>query len=197
MKAVLISVQPKWCELIASGKKTIEVRKTRPKIETPFTVYVYMTKHKWIFKLLPFLKNRFAKIIGEFVCDRIDEFDSEWSERAYACAPTDIQCTMPMSEENAIKICKEKGSMTLEDIIDYFGDEEWRAYFWHITEPKLFDKPKELCEFYAPCRKGKETADESCKGCSYAFKGVSTGEIICDNAITRPPQSFCYIEVDE
>lgn len=32
MKAVLISIQPKWCELIASGKKTIEVRKTRPKI---------------------------------------------------------------------------------------------------------------------------------------------------------------------
>lgn len=25
MKAVLISIQPKWCELIASGKKTIEV----------------------------------------------------------------------------------------------------------------------------------------------------------------------------
>ena len=71
MKSVLISVRPKWCELIASGKKTIEVRKTRPKIETPFTVYVYMTKHKWIFKLLPFLKNRFAKVIGEFVCDRI------------------------------------------------------------------------------------------------------------------------------
>ena len=30
MKSVLISIHPKWCELIASGKKTIEVRKTRP-----------------------------------------------------------------------------------------------------------------------------------------------------------------------
>ena len=35
MKAVLISIQPKWCELIASGKKTVEVRKTKPKLETP------------------------------------------------------------------------------------------------------------------------------------------------------------------
>lgn len=33
MKSVLISIQPKWCELIASGKKTVEVRKTRPKLE--------------------------------------------------------------------------------------------------------------------------------------------------------------------
>lgn len=43
-KAVLISIQPKWCELIANGKKTIEVRKTRPRLETPFKVYIYCTK---------------------------------------------------------------------------------------------------------------------------------------------------------
>lgn len=36
MKEVLFSIQPKWRELIANGKKTVEVRKTRPKIETPF-----------------------------------------------------------------------------------------------------------------------------------------------------------------
>lgn len=44
--AVLLSVRPKWCELIASGKKTVEVRKTRPKIETPFKCYIYCTKPK-------------------------------------------------------------------------------------------------------------------------------------------------------
>ena len=44
MKSVLISIQPKWCELIASGEKTVEVRKTKPKIETPFKVYIYETK---------------------------------------------------------------------------------------------------------------------------------------------------------
>ena len=46
MKAVLMSIQPKWCELIASGKKTIEVRKTKPKFETPFKVYIYCTNNK-------------------------------------------------------------------------------------------------------------------------------------------------------
>ncbi len=35
-KAVMISIRPKWCEKIVNGEKTIEVRKTRPKLETPF-----------------------------------------------------------------------------------------------------------------------------------------------------------------
>ena len=43
-KSVLISIQPKWCELIANGKKTIEVRKTKPKLETPFKCYIYCTR---------------------------------------------------------------------------------------------------------------------------------------------------------
>ena len=34
MKSVLISIKPKYCELIADDKKTIEVRKNRPKIKT-------------------------------------------------------------------------------------------------------------------------------------------------------------------
>lgn len=37
MKAVLISIKPTWCAKIASGEKTIEVRKTKPKLETPFS----------------------------------------------------------------------------------------------------------------------------------------------------------------
>ena len=41
MKSVFLSIQPKWCELIESGRKTIEVRKTKPKIETPFKCYIY------------------------------------------------------------------------------------------------------------------------------------------------------------
>lgn len=46
MKSVILSIKPKWCELIASGQKTVEVRKTRPKIETPFKCYIYETKDK-------------------------------------------------------------------------------------------------------------------------------------------------------
>lgn len=61
MKAVMISIQPKWCELICSGKKTLEVRKTKPKLETPFKCYIYETKGNY----------GSGKVIGEFVCDGI------------------------------------------------------------------------------------------------------------------------------
>ena len=46
-KAVLISIQPKWCKLIANGKKTIEIRKSRPKLATPFKCYIYCTRPKF------------------------------------------------------------------------------------------------------------------------------------------------------
>ena len=56
-KAVLISIRPKWCEKIISGEKTIEVRKTRPKMNTPFKCYIYECGN--------------GKVIGEFLCDEI------------------------------------------------------------------------------------------------------------------------------
>ena len=58
-KAVLISIRPKWCERIISGEKTIEVRKTRPKLEPPFKCYIY--------------KCGSGKVIEEFLCDQIIE----------------------------------------------------------------------------------------------------------------------------
>lgn len=58
-KAVLISLRPKWCEKIISGEKTIEVRKTRPKMDTPFKCYIYKCGN--------------GKVVGEFLCDQIIE----------------------------------------------------------------------------------------------------------------------------
>ena len=88
-KAVIISIRPKWCQMIASGEKTIEVRKNRPKLDTPFKCYIYCTRDKH----LAFMQNQTGtnliacmdvetaipvggsvgngKIIGEFICDRI------------------------------------------------------------------------------------------------------------------------------
>ena len=80
-KAVLISIRPKWCELIASGKKTIEVRKTAPKIDTPFKCYIYCTKEGRGVGEIPYRHFYQAPdgprhfmggtVIGEFICDRI------------------------------------------------------------------------------------------------------------------------------
>ena len=48
VKSVLISIRPEWCKMIAEGKKTIEVRKTRPKLECPFQCYIYCTSGKTV-----------------------------------------------------------------------------------------------------------------------------------------------------
>ena len=40
-KAVLLSIRPNWCKLIASGRKTVEVRKNEPKLDKPFRCFIY------------------------------------------------------------------------------------------------------------------------------------------------------------
>ena len=103
MKSVLISIQPKWCELIASGKKTVEVRKTRPKIDTPFKCYIYCTKSNKEFlqsrnNVFFYCENRDfigghgsgwnqrlnGNVIGEFVCDCVANYEAElWDDETY------------------------------------------------------------------------------------------------------------------
>ena len=58
-KAVLISIRPEWCQKIMAGRKTVEVRKTRPKMNPPFKCYIYKCGN--------------GKVIGEFLCDEIIE----------------------------------------------------------------------------------------------------------------------------
>ena len=91
MKSVMLSIRPKWCEKIASGEKTIEVRKTKPKLETPFKCYIYCTSGRPDLNI-PISPERLmqdyletgsmqslhcplgnGKVIGEFTCDRIYE----------------------------------------------------------------------------------------------------------------------------
>lgn len=146
MKAVLISIQPKWVEKIANGKKTIEVRKTAPK-QVPFKCYIYCTypkKPAYTLWLNRRTKNKFladGKVIGEFVCD-----SAEW-----------------MSMRDCDKAC-----ITLKEAVDYSKGK--KLYAWHISDLKIYDKPKELSEFFTPM--GKRP--------SYM--------------VERPPQSWQYVE---
>jgi len=39
--AILMSIKPQYCEKILSGEKKIELRRTIPKLKTPFVIYVY------------------------------------------------------------------------------------------------------------------------------------------------------------
>ena len=170
MKAVLISIQPKWCELIASGKKTVEVRKTKPKLEMPFKVYIYETQGRtetpWIDEEGHVIFKGRGEIIGEFVCDRISEYECS-SEGFGELATTCGTC------------------LTYDEIINYCNGNS--LYGWCISDLVIYDEPKELREFYSLCEKG------NCHLCDWEREYDSCG---CNRKkpITRPPQSWCYVE---
>lgn len=134
MKSVLISIRPKWCELIASGKKTIEVRKTYPKLPRPFKCYIYCTKDaRNADKLLVPTEYHFrgyGKIIGEFVCDYIDM--AQW-EHITGYAGWNIGWT-------------EKSCLTNDELATYAGKNDI-IYGWHISDLKIYDNPRELSDF--------------------------------------------------
>lgn len=175
MKAVMISIQPKWCELIASGKKMVEVRKTKPKLETPFKVYIYCTQGKDLLTSVNGIVNKPNEIvidlttdseiqelngtvIGEFVCDQIDEIG--YSPEMHGKYISDIDDIHYVS------------CVDFEQMFDYLAD--GYGYGWHISDLVIYDKPRELGEFHKPT--------------------LPTGLRYEDDAITRPPQSWCYVE---
>lgn len=125
MKAVMLSIHPKWCDLIAGGKKTVEVRKTRPKIETPFKCYIYCTVGG--IKKMPkdYLDESFerGKVIGEFICDKIYEL------APINHAPDDLE---------------KQSCLTREDIVSYLNGV---GFGWHISDLVIYDKLKDLSEF--------------------------------------------------
>ena len=172
MKSVLISIQPKWCELIASGKKTVEVRKTRPKIDTPFKVYIYCTSsnvHECLMinrsgaTLIHSINYKKAipcgghigngKVIGEFVCDHIMR-----------------HCEMANAD-----IAEQQSRVKREKILEYANGNE--VYGWHISDLVIYDKPKELSEFRS-------------YNCSVYLEN---GYPLPTHEIKRPPQSWYYV----
>lgn len=177
MKAVMLSIQPKWCELIASGKKTVEVRKTKPKIETPFKCYIYETKDKHFENIgVHYADERkdfihhIGKVIGEFMCDAIFPMSVWYSN------PNDR-----LSHREYPFTC-----LTDKEIMDYLGNGV-EGYGWHISDLVIYDKPKELSEFRKICQ------SDYCFTCDYAVK--KNGYLVdCDRSVKRPPQSYMFVE---
>ena len=139
MKAILMSIQPKWCELIANGTKTIEVRKTAPK-EVPFKVYIYQTKKHWIYKLLPWLAKWQAKVVGEFICDKVNFVKYEGSRYI-------INNDLAYTNGIAVKSC-----LGYSDMYKYLRNKN--GFALHISDLKIYNKPKNLGnDRSARCRK--------------------------------------------
>lgn len=177
MKSVMISIKPKCCELIASGKKTVEVRKTRPKIETPFKCYIYCTKSELLTKshingkIYVATSKKYqkalerngnitlsGKVIGEFICDYIYE------NMSYDC---------------------EDSRVSVSELQKYANGKP--LYGWHISDLVIYDKPKNLSEF-----KKNKSGMLVCRLRSRKRDCPKCKDENC--LISRPPQSWCYIE---
>lgn len=176
--AVLLSIQPQWCEKIASGEKTVEVRKSRPKIETPFKCYIYKTKYeKRLLSGVGILKLKVGgAVIGSFVCDKVDAYTFSNYEAQYRINDVDL-----------MKTC-----LNFPELIAYGKGKI--LYGWRISDLKIYDKPKDLCEFKPWCEKYIIAYDPlevccDCKNAVYDEYGELYG---C--GLARPPQSWCYVE---
>lgn len=192
--AVLMSIKPKYCELIAAGKKTIEVRKTKPRIETPFKCYIYCTLPKERFSIgqgnfacsdnLYLCNNKIkcgdgfedfdketislnGKVIGEFICNEIQEIEADNLVALYFNNPFNETCVTDL------------------EMRKYANGKN--LFLWHISNLVIYDEPKELSEFKKYNRE-----------CWYADLGLAKRDCPeCQNEecfLTHPPQSWCYME---
>ena len=196
-KAVLFSIKPKYCELIASGKKTVEVRKTRPKIPTPFKGYIYCTvpsqkylhrctdsENEWYIDREPFCDGQIygGKVIGEFVCDYISMNIKGYNQDGVP------------AYWNLLN-----GSCLTADELDDYGRGR-PLYGLHISDLKIYDKPKELSEFRTICNYRNDDGScqydkVECDCCKFYFNSdFSVNLAECLNYMQRPPQSWCYVE---
>ena len=188
MKSVILSIKPKYCELIASGRKAVEVRKTKPKIEVPFKCYIYCTNdfrnyatktrknEFWVGNPLnsiskgAYIGN--GKVIGEFVCNWICDYP--YVDDGYS------------SSYGYFTIMREALNMMCLDFgeLETYGDGK-TLFGWHISDLKIYDKPKEISEFKKYYRQ-----------CYYDHLGLAIPKCSdCKNCnLKRPPQSWCYIE---
>ena len=189
MKSILLSIKPKYAELIASGKKTIEVRKSAPK-EVPFKAYIYCSKAKSRWLLSDYegaYKNSKGEIvcaqqhiIGEFICDRV----IEWKYLPDDVFPSWLRMYY-ISVDDGEKTC-----LSYREIEEYGKGKT--LYGWHISDLKIYDKPKQLNEFYRPC-----SYSGICYSCNrFRPNGTPNDKPndFCDGEITRPPQSYMFVE---
>lgn len=197
MKSVMISIKPYWVFLIIAKtmgwnidkEKTVEVRKTYPQDDEWDKVgKIYCTKDKKSFnhipkKYQPFMEKFLGKVIGEFVCDRIDTIRKRGIDDNFD------YCYLSLdkwgNDDIEPEITAVKNSCVLKDDLNDYGKNSRMLYGWHISNLKLYDKPKGLGEFEKPCNRNCFTPCPHYRGKEYE----------CEKPIiTRPPQSWCYVE---
>lgn len=222
MKSIILSCTPAECEKIANGNMSILVRKKAPK-EVPFKAYIYCTKankkyqticgcmvintdelyrlpngkikHDWSGELMccngEYTRDNFlnGKVIGEFICDEIEELH-EWE-----LSP---QGKFADFERERLENFLTAACLSEEEVVRYRENLPYYKplYGLHISDLKIYDKPRELSEFISPS-KAKKCVDYCVNGiCSNLGYEELCGAIRrCEyKKITRPPKNYIYVE---
>lgn len=147
--------------MLINTKKTLEIRKNKPKQDTPFKCYIYCTVSKpyvvyngsddWR-TVEEFMQTGIrinGKVIGEFICDAV-----------YPVQVFENRSIKDWNYYNLYESC-----LSYAEMSEYIGIGN-TGYAWHISNLVIYDNPKDLAGF--SCRK----------------------------QLTRPPQSWCYVDDD-
>lgn len=211
MNSYIVSIRPEWVKRIIDREKTFEVRKSVPK-EVPFKAYIYVTKDGINGRSSEVLllnkhtgevgfgdyrnachcgKDDFeicnGHVVGEFICDKVFR-TCGWRLRGDT-----QQCAKQTRLEERFSrfVC-----LTIDEAVKYAGGENREICGWHISDLKIYDKPKELSEFNRPC----PVENRDCEHCITYGKPYTwdfnekKGEIFCTRRVLRPPQSYMRVE---
>ena len=205
-KAVLASVRPLYCYYYYIGRKTLELRKTCPKLDGPFKVYIYCTQpskaHQTICGCMvlnsdelyrhPKQGIKYGDSIELMCCD--DEYSADNFLNGKVIGEFVCDTILRNCEKANADIAEAQSCVKREKILEYSGGHE--VFGWHVSDLVIYDKPKELSEFFVLC----DRCDKSPIRCEYGYEeNTENGyysECICDfkRPIKRPPQSWCYVE---
>lgn len=190
-KSVLIAIQPYYVFLIIARlmgwdipqEKTIEVRKNYPRDATwNKRVHIYCSRNRRSFNRIPkqyqpLVEKFLGRVIGEFVCDRI-----------YTRPANTIY--LSNAQKDYLELLK-MACLTEKEVLKYMGGQYNKdMYFWHISDLKIYDKPKELREF----KKAGFMTEEEWLYALYPNTHCHYNAWAKRFEITRPPQSWCYVE---
>lgn len=114
-----------------------------------------------------------GKVIGEFICRGI------------------------VQPFNSLRLMAKESCLTEEELVTYSNGKP--LYDWRISDLKIYDKPKELREFYEECKNIKDFPNGcSRKSCAQYYEDWQNCYAECctygERPITRPPQSWQYVK---
>ena len=198
-KSVLISIRPRWIDLIARGEKTIEVRKTRPKLDPPFKCYIYCTKaQNPVLVALQNLEDSPVIMTCGTGTRRYPVEDTTWARllNGTVCGEFTCDAILPIivfdngSIQNWNAFSLNEACMSYEDMADYIGHGK-QGYGWRISELKIYDEPRNISDF----KIGDACPFLGRNGCSYEFHCFRAGKTKrCGNYLDKAPQSWCYVQ---